>query len=598
MPSTYLQKQSPFAIFRNRNFALLWSGQLISSIGSALTILAASVLVFRETGSTLSVGLMLIATAGPTVAIGLLAGVFVDRYDRKRIMLISDLLRAILIFLIPSLIHLHLNWLYVIVALTSGITQFFDSAHASVLPEVASDEELSSANALMSVSSVGSQMMGFALAGFIVANLPVEWAFYLDAASFLLSASILLFTSFPHLPAIESTSLRAIAENLQAGLGVVRTTPILRSLFLIAGPIFLLIGLQNTLLLPFALKELNGTEFDFGLQQAADAIGVALGSLVMARLADRIREGQWLVISYVLMALFSIWYSLAHSIALGIFLIGVIGVVNAPSYIGRQLVIQRFTPREARGRVNSAFFVVRDVTFVIGMSLAGLADLFDVRLMLLYSSYVFLALGLVVLVLPGLGQPPAQWKRTISLLRGAEAAPRLGTGRPATLAEVERFSGFLPVLTALNHKERTQLASDTLVAEAAPGQVIIFRGETSDMAYFILKGSVGIGHLDEGEYRVVNYLREGDFFGEIAALMGSIRSANVITEEQSEFLIIPSRVLQRLARQYPGLRHVFYTTILDRLGKIELPRDARLDQDMLRELRTSQPDMEPEPTPA
>ena len=136
---TNAQSNSPFAIFRNRNFTFMWTGQLVSSIGSALTTLAASVLVFRETGSALSVGLMLIATSGPTIVIGMLAGVFVDRYDRKRIMLVSDLLRAILIFLIPSLIHLHLNWLYVIVALTSGITQFFDSAHASVLPEVASD---------------------------------------------------------------------------------------------------------------------------------------------------------------------------------------------------------------------------------------------------------------------------------------------------------------------------------------------------------------------------------------------------------------------------------------------------------------------------
>ena len=147
---------SMFSVFRNRSFTLLWVGQLISSMGSALTTLAASILVYRLTGSALSVGLMLIATSSPTILIGLIAGVIVDRYDRKRIMLISDLLRAVLIFLIPFLIPLNINWLYVIVALTSGIAQFFDSAHASVLPEVAADEELSAANALMAISSVGS----------------------------------------------------------------------------------------------------------------------------------------------------------------------------------------------------------------------------------------------------------------------------------------------------------------------------------------------------------------------------------------------------------------------------------------------------------
>ena len=180
MPST-------FSVFRNRSFTLLWTGQLVSSMGSALTALAASILVYRVTGSALSVGLMLIATSGPTVLIGLIAGVFVDRYDRKRIMLISDLLRAILILLIPFLIPLNINWLYIIVALTSAITQFFDSAHASVLPEVASDEELSAANALMAISSVGSMTVGFAAAGIIASSFNIEWAFYLDAFSFFVS---------------------------------------------------------------------------------------------------------------------------------------------------------------------------------------------------------------------------------------------------------------------------------------------------------------------------------------------------------------------------------------------------------------------------
>jgi MFS family permease len=85
---------SMFSVFRNRSFTLLWIGQLISSMGSALTALAASILVYRVTNSAQSVGLMLIATSGPTLVIGLIAGVFVDRFDRKRIILISDLLRA------------------------------------------------------------------------------------------------------------------------------------------------------------------------------------------------------------------------------------------------------------------------------------------------------------------------------------------------------------------------------------------------------------------------------------------------------------------------------------------------------------------------
>src|SRR5512141_1806412 len=103
MAGTQHGPPSTFSVFRNRSFRFLWVGQLISGMGSALTTLAATILVFRLTNSALSVGLMLIATAGPTILVGLVAGVFVDRYDRKRILIVSDLLRAVLIALIPLL---------------------------------------------------------------------------------------------------------------------------------------------------------------------------------------------------------------------------------------------------------------------------------------------------------------------------------------------------------------------------------------------------------------------------------------------------------------------------------------------------------------
>jgi len=578
---------SMFSVFRNRSFTLLWIGQLVSSMGSALTALAASILVYRVTGSALSVGLMLIATSGPTVLIGLVAGVFVDRYDRKRILLLSDLLRAVLIFLVPILIPLNINWLYVIVALTSAITQFFDSAHASILPEVASDEELSVANALMAISSVGSMTVGFAAAGIIASGFDIDWAFYLDAVSFFLSGVLILFTRVPSLPAVENTSLRAIGQNLKAGLNTVRTTPILRSLFIVVAPIFLIFGLQNTLILPFSIRELNATEFHFGLQQAAETVGIALGSLIMARLADRIREGQWLAISYLGLAIVGLLYSFSPVVSIAIVLMGFSGLINAPSYIGRQLVIQRATPREMRGRVNSAFFVVRDLMFVFGMALAGLADVFNVRTLFILSSFALLFAGAVVLFLPGLGQPAAEWKRTLALLRGAQAAPRLGLGRAASRSEIDRFIQHMKELEGMTSKERDELAAQTLVAQAPGGKIVVYRGETSDMAYFILKGSVAAGYIKDDDYVIANTLREGDFFGEIAALTGAARTANIITEEESEFLVIPSKVLKDLAGRHEGLRQMFQTTMLERLSVIEAPHSIGMDQALLRELRTN-----------
>src|SRR3990172_3802112 len=184
---------SPFAVFRNRNFSLMWSGQLVSTIGTALTSLAASIYVFRLTNSAMSVGFMLMATAAPSLLVGLFAGVLVDRFDRKKIMIAADLVRALLVFLIPFLVPLSVIWLYVIVMLTSAIGQFFDPAQESILPEVASEEELAAANSLMAISSFGSTAIGFAASGLIASAANINWAFYLDAISFLVSAACIFF---------------------------------------------------------------------------------------------------------------------------------------------------------------------------------------------------------------------------------------------------------------------------------------------------------------------------------------------------------------------------------------------------------------------
>ena len=149
-------RPSALAVFRRRPFALLWTAQFISTMGSGLTAIAASILVYRQTGTALSVGLMLMATAVPSLFVGLIAGVFVDRLDRKRIMVAAELLRGLLVALIPVLVPFGVAWLYALVMLAGAVAQFFEPAQASVLPEVAPDEELAAANSLMTVSNIGA----------------------------------------------------------------------------------------------------------------------------------------------------------------------------------------------------------------------------------------------------------------------------------------------------------------------------------------------------------------------------------------------------------------------------------------------------------
>ncbi len=587
---TQTSRPSPLGVFRNRAFSLMWTGQLVSTIGTALSSLAASILVFRLTGSALSVGLMRMATAAPSLLVGLIAGVFVDRFDRRRIMIAADLLRAGLALLIPFLVPLNILWLYAIVALSSAIGQFFEPAHSSVLPEVASDEELAAANSMMAISAFGSTAIGFAASGLIASRYPIAWAVYADALSFAFSAvCILLIRVKPLEAAGEETSMAVVVRNLRAGLIYLFDTPGLRSLFVSSVPVLIGFGLSNALLLPIALRALHATEFEYGLQEGLTSVGFVVGSLLMASLSDRWREGQWIALSFTGMALAGVVYAFSTSVPWAILIVTISGLLNAPSSIARRLILQRQTPREMRGRVSSAFSVSRDVLFLIGMAAAGLADVVDVRLMYLLSALMVLAAGVWVLFLPGLGQPAAEWRRAMSLLRKAPAAPGLGAGRGATLADLDALAGLLPTLAGLSAVERESLVKEGRVVEVPAGASVVRRGEAGDSAYFVLAGRLAAGlPAPDGSYRSLSTLQAGDFFGEIAALTGAARTADVAAEDASTLLQVPAAALRALMSR-PAVSQLVLGKMTERLARTQisdLPRFAGVDQADLRDLRT------------
>lgn len=583
------QSLSPFAVFRNRNFTLLWSAQLVSTIGDALTALAASILVYRATGSALSVGLMLMATAAPSIFVGLFAGVFVDRLDRKRIMLVAEIVRALLILTIPFLVGINILFLYVIVLLTSSIGQFFNPAQSSLIPEVATDEELAAANSLMAISSFGATAVGFAASGFL-ATISIELAFYIDALTFLFSAACIFFVRVSHVKPEGETSVANILGNMKSGVNFLFNQPILRSSFIILPIMGLSFGLSNALLLPFATQALGATEFEYGVQEALTSLGFVVASLMMARFADRLPAGQWLTISFVGMGIVMAIYSQLSSIYLAFIFVTLSGFLNAPSVVARQLVLQRNTPREMRGRVASVFFVTRDVAFLFGMVLTGLADFVGVRELFLFAALLVLVPGILALFLPGLGQPAAQWKQVIQLLRTATAAPAARALRPATLADIDVLILHYNAFAALSPADRQMLASHAHVLQAPAGSTVVKYGDKSDSAFFILQGKTVAGIEEGQDTRWLETMGAGDFFGEIAALSGMPRTANVIAQEATTLLEVPAQSLRHLMA-YPSISQNVRTKFLERLARTnlsELPRFAGFDQALLKELRTTE----------
>ena len=197
---------------------------------------------------------MLLAAAMPSLFVGLIAGVAVDRFDRKRIMICANLICAFIVAAIPILLPLGISWLYVLVALSSAVEQFFAPAQASVLPETAPEEQLVSANAMMTISLYGAVTIGFAAAGLIASMSTLTAAFIVDSLSFVMSALCIVWLEVAPHARQEPTSAASALDNLRAGLAFVRETPVLRSLVLIFGLVFVDYGLTNSLVLPFVKR--------------------------------------------------------------------------------------------------------------------------------------------------------------------------------------------------------------------------------------------------------------------------------------------------------------------------------------------------------
>jgi MFS family permease len=602
MTAASVPAPSMFAVFRKRDFSLLWTAQLISTAGSALTDLAAGIYVFRETGSALAVGLTLMVTAAPSLVVGLLAGVFVDRHDRKTIMIWTCLIQAVIVGLIAVILGMDaiaIPGLFALLLLNAGIRQFFDPAYESLIPEMANDEELAAANSFLSIAAFGSTAIGFAGAG-LLASIDLRLAFVLDAASFVICALLIAAMGRYPMPVPEGeASVGVIVENLKSGLGTLFGTPVLRSLFLVGALMFFSFGLWNVLLLPMSLRELHATEFEYGLQEGLTSVGFVLGSFFMARFSSRLPESIWIALSLAAMGVCGLAYAAATSVPFAILLVMISGFFNSPSSVARQVLLQRNTPRDMRGRVFSAYYVMRDVIFLFGMAGAGLADIVNVRVLISGASILLFGAAAIALVAPGLGIRSLRAAR--ARLEEAEAAPAVPAAvRPATLADFDRLVGRLSTFAALSGPQRQAFLRDATVREVPAGLRIVEHGDLASSVYFIIDGSATAGIPENGGYRGLSTMHAGDFFGEIAALTGSPRTADVVADDETTLMEVPADAL-RATMTVPEIQRLVFSTLTSRLLRTEaadLPRLAGPDQEALRDLRTPRPSAEASPRSA
>ena len=187
-------RQHPYVrLALNGSFSALWAGQLISLFGDRLNQLALVAVVAISTGSALATGLVFFAATLPNLLLSPIAGTFVDRWDHKEVMVVSDILRAAIVLVLPLAAVTNIILVYPLIFLVTSISVFFRPARVAILPRIVPEEDLLSANSAMWVGETIADVIGYPLAGLFVALLgsAVPLAFWVDSATYLASAALL-----------------------------------------------------------------------------------------------------------------------------------------------------------------------------------------------------------------------------------------------------------------------------------------------------------------------------------------------------------------------------------------------------------------------
>lgn len=386
-------------VLRLRDFRLLWIGQVISNFGDSLTALAVLLMINRLTdGSTTAVALGAIFQALPQVTIGLIAGVYVDRLDRRRIMIVSDLLRGLMVLglvLISSEANLWL--LYVIVFIQASIGAFFTPARTAITANIVPGEGLLAANSLSQTTRIIANVLGMAVAGGLIGAFDVYWPiFTLDSLTFFISAFFIIRIAIEsHLPKQIQKGAAAVFNQLKQGLGLVFGTRVLVGAVVAMGVTMLGLGAVNVLLVPFVVNHLQLAETWFAALDGSQTLSMVLSGALVAGLASRFKPTNIISVGLGLLGVAIGALSLVTGVWGLIAILFLVGWVMTPLQASLVTLIQTEVVDELRGRASAALSTISQSANVLSMAAAGaLADAIGLQQVFVISGMITILAGL------------------------------------------------------------------------------------------------------------------------------------------------------------------------------------------------------------
>ncbi|ONI90070.1 hypothetical protein ALI22I_13935 [Saccharothrix sp. ALI-22-I] len=359
------------------DFRLLWAARTVSVFGTWLLVVAVPAHVFELTGSLMATGVALAAEFLPPVLLGPVAGVLVDRWDRRRVMLAADLLRAAAVALLLLVRDPDDLWLvYVALVIEStGTVVFRPAAQAHTPVVVGTGTALSGANALNSITDGVARLVGAPLGGALMSLVGFHALVLADIVSYLVSAGLIALMS----KRSSGNTTTNVGKELAEGLAFLRSERTASSL-LVVTTIFLAANASlSALLVPFGITTLGGSAV-VGLVLSGLGVGFLLGAPLTRSLVDRLRTGPLLAAALVVTSVGFVLLFSSRSLTSALPAAVLIGLSGSAVLVVAQTALQRVTPTEVLGRVSAVLFTGEAVaTFVGALAGPALAELTSPR---------------------------------------------------------------------------------------------------------------------------------------------------------------------------------------------------------------------------
>ena len=400
-----------------KNFFCLWLGQIVSEFGDRLNQMALIALVYsKHPGSVFALANLLFFIVVPVFLIGPVAGVYVDRWDRKKVMIIADITRAILVLLIPLCVVFDLLFpVYILVFLSFSASRFFIPSKMAFIPSIVSREKLMVANSLSNTTRMIATMFGFAAAGYLVNLVGHMWGFYLDGLSYMFSA-VLIAVITP------KKELEDVKKDLQI-TGEIIEKSIRKNIWLeivegfkhmvqrnkmrlVTSVMFLIMagaGSIFCILIVFVQKAFGSVTEALGVFGVFIGIGLFIGTVLFGKMGQKWSKVKTMFVCFILcgvfISLFSIYSSGDPMFMISGSLLLLVGLAAAPIFTCTQTLIHILVPDEVRGRLFSSMEAVMHVAFLVMMFLTAIFARYVSNLtILLTCAGMFAFLGLCGLI--------------------------------------------------------------------------------------------------------------------------------------------------------------------------------------------------------